>query len=121
MFLLNVLNDDVSSILVVKGNTHANICHLRFGHLNFQGLQLVGRKNMVVGMPKISTSEFCEGCMYGKQNKPSFPVGNAWRASTCLELVHADLCSPMSTKSLVGSQHFLLFVDDYSRMIGFIF
>ena len=46
----------------------------------------------------------------------TFPVGKAWRASKCLELVHADLRGPMSTKSPSGSQFFLPFTDDFSRM-----
>ena len=67
-------------------------------------------------MPKINSLSFCEGCVYGKQRRPPFPVGKAWRAVNCLELVHADLCGPMSVESLGGSRYFLLFTDDYSRM-----
>lgn len=37
-------------------------------------------------------------------------------ASKTLELVHADLCGPMRIKSFGGSQYFMLFTDDYSRM-----
>lgn len=48
--------------------------------------------------------------------KKSFPVGKSWRAITCLELVHADLCGPMNTESLGENTYFLLFTDDYSRM-----
>ena len=63
---------------------------------------------MVLGLPRIDALEFCEGCVYGKQNRNSFPVGKSWRASVCLELVHADLCGPMSVESLGESQYFLL-------------
>ncbi len=71
---------------------------------------------MVVGLPKIGKLIFCEGCVYGKQNRRSFPIGKSWRASNCLELVHADLCGSMKAESLGGSRYFLLFTDDYSRM-----
>ena len=71
---------------------------------------------MVFGLPKINTLDVCEGCIYGKQSRKPFPIGKAWRASNCLELIHADLCGPMNTKSFGGSQYFLLFTDDYSRM-----
>jgi len=54
--------------------------------------------------------------VFRRQNRNSFPVGKSWRASVCLELVHADLCGPMSVESLGGSRYFLLFTDDYSRM-----
>ena len=71
---------------------------------------------MVFGLPKINTLDVCEGCIYSKQSKKSFPIGKAWRASNCLELIHADLCGPTNTKSFGGSQYFLLFTDDYSHM-----
>ena len=105
-----------SCALVAQESKLADLWHLRYGHLNVKGLQLLGNKNMVVGMPKINSLNFCEGCVYGKQCRPPFPVGKAWRAVTCLELVHADLCGPMSVESLGGSRYFLLFTDDYSRM-----
>jgi len=72
-------------------------------------------------LPKISSLPFCEGCVYGKQCRPSFPVGKAWGAINCLELIHADLCGPMSIESLGGSRYFLLFTDDYSRIIWVYF
>ena len=52
----------------------------------------------------------------GSKAKKPFPVGKTGRASKCPELVHADLCGPMSTKSLGGSQYFLLFTYDFSCM-----
>ena len=58
----------------------------------------------------------CEGCIYGKQSKKLFPIGKAWRAYNCLELIHADLYGPMNTKSFGGSQYFLFFTNDYSHM-----
>ena len=63
---------------------------------------------MVLCFPRIYSLEFCEGCVYGKQNRNSFSIAKFWRASVCLELVHADLCGPMSVESLGESQYFLL-------------
>lgn len=40
----------------------------------------------------------------------------AWRKTLCLELIHANVCGPMSIESLSGSKYFLLFVDNFSRM-----
>ena len=60
----------------------------------------------MVGLPKISELDFCEGCILGKKNRNSFLVEKSWRASDCLELVHVDLCGPMKTESLGGSQYF---------------
>lgn len=58
----------------------------------------------------------CEGCVYGKQTRNSFPVGKSWRAPNCVYLIHSDLCGPMKTETLGGSRYFILFTDVYSRM-----
>ena len=71
---------------------------------------------MVFRLPKIESLDVCEGCVYGKQCKKPFPKGKSRRASSSLEIVHADLCCPMQTKSFGGSRYFLLFTDDYTRM-----
>ena len=34
-----------------------------------------------------------------------------------LELVHTDLCGPIGTEIYSGDKFFILFVDDYSRMM----
>ena len=114
MFPLQV-SDKKNCAFNVK-HTESNLWHLRYGHLNVGGLKLLARNNMVIGLPVIDGIDFCEGCVYGKQTKYSFPVNKAWRASKCLQLVHADVCGLMSVESLGGSRYFLLFTDDYSRM-----
>jgi len=89
---------------------------LRYEHLNIKDLQLLSDKGMIFGLPKIGFLDLCEGCVYGKQIRKSFPIGMTWRASKCLELIHADLCGSVQTKSLGGSRYFLLFTNDYSQM-----
>ncbi|RVW94747.1 Retrovirus-related Pol polyprotein from transposon TNT 1-94 [Vitis vinifera] len=97
---------EVSSIekhaLVVKETSESNLWHLRYGHLNVKGLKLLSKKEMVFGLPKIDSVNVCEGCIYGKQSKKPFPKGRSRRASSCLEIIHADLCGPMQTASFGG-------------------
>ena len=38
-----------------------------------------------------------------------------------LELVHTDLCGPIGTKIYSGDKFFILFVDDYSRMMNIMY
>jgi transposase InsO family protein len=38
-----------------------------------------------------------------------------------LEIVHADLVGPTTTKGLKGEKYFMLLVDDYTRMIAVLF
>lgn len=103
--------------MVSKTVEESELWHLRYGHLNIKGLQLLKSKEMVHNLPTIiSSTHVCEGCVLGKQTKRSFPMGKAKRASDVLELVHADSCGPMKEESLTGSKYFFLLTDDYTRM-----
>jgi hypothetical protein len=53
--------------------------------------------------------------MTGKQRRIAFPDQAAWRAEHGLELVHGDLCGPISPTTPSGNSYFLLLVDDHSR------
>lgn len=37
------------------------------------------------------------------------------RSKRRLEIVHSDVCGPMSTESIGGNKYFVTFIDDYSR------
>lgn len=96
--------------------------HKRLGHLYFNGMKLLQEKEMVYGLLKIEEKDgVCEGCAMGKHHRNSFPQGRAWRTNKALELVHTDVCGPMSTTSLGGNKYFILFIDDYPRMIWVYF
>ena len=43
-----------------------------------------------------------------------------YRAKEVLDLVHTDLCRPMSTNARGGYEYFITFIDDYSRH-GYIY
>lgn len=115
MFPLDVSNME-NFALAKSVKDDLTLWHLRYGHLNIKGLQLLSGKGMVSGLPKFGSINLREGCIFGKQTKKSFPIGRAWRASNCLELIHADLMGPMKTELLGGSRYFLLFHNDYNRM-----
>ena len=40
-----------------------------------------------------------------------------YRAKEVLDLVHTDLCGPMSTGARGAYEYFITFIDDYSRYI----
>eukprot|EP00253_Pinus_taeda_P031750 PITA_31750 len=70
---------------------------------------------MVKGLPTFKRENAkCEACIYGKQNRESFPT-SSWRANRRLQLVHNDVCGPLQT-FFGGCKYFLLFIDDFSRM-----
>ena len=89
---------------------------MRYGHLHFDALNLLQKKNIVKGFPQIlKPPSSCESCILAKQHRERFQVGGSYRARAPLELVHTDICGPMQTPSLGGSIYFLAFIDDFSR------
>lgn len=90
--------------------------HLRMGHLNFESLNLLQKRGMVLGLPAIEkSSKICEGCIMGKQHRDAFPVGVTVRAQAPLEIIHSDLCGKMQSPSIHGANYFLSFIDDFTR------
>lgn len=90
--------------------------HARLGHQNFQALQMMGRDQLVVGLPLLDhVEQLCDACLAGKQRRASFPQKVQYRATEQLELVHADLCGPISPETSGGKKYFMLIVDDMSR------
>ncbi|GAU49327.1 hypothetical protein TSUD_136420 [Trifolium subterraneum] len=90
MFVLNIQND-VAQCLKMCYKEELWLWHLRFGHLNFGGLELLSKKEMVRGLPYINhPNQVCEGCLLGKQFKMSFPKESSSRAQKPLELIHTD-------------------------------
>ena len=89
--------------------------HERLGHTGEKGLRILHRNDMVEGMNNFSLDfDLCEHCVYGKQNRVSFPSG-AKRANKILELVHSDAFRPVSVPSLGNSVYYVSFIDDFSR------
>jgi hypothetical protein len=58
--------------------------------------------------------DVCRGCALGKFTKVVFPSSDI-RSARILDLVHIDVCEPMSRVSLSGYEYYLTFIDDHSR------
>ena len=55
--------------------------------------------------------EACEPCLVGKMTKTSFS-GTMEQANDLLEIIHTDVCGPMSIEARGGYRYFLTFTDD---------
>jgi hypothetical protein len=83
---------------------------MRFGHLHFKAFPVL--QKMVSGMPIIHSdhNEVCKGCMLGKNVKKSFP-SSIKRSKEVLELVHSDICGPVSSPLQSGYLYYVIFID----------
>ena len=98
--------------------TSLSIWHQRFAHLNQQDLKRLASSGMVEGMSIVDSDPSnakCEGCLLGKQCRNPFPKKSSSKTTEVLELIHSDVCGPMSVPSLGGSTYFVSFIDDFSR------
>ena len=89
--------------------------HHRFAHLNFEMIKQMERKGSVLGfqLTKREPDHLCAGCQFGKHHRASFPVNPIrTRFPNPGDLIHADICGPMSVPSYGGSTYFALFKDD---------
>ena len=101
-----------------KFSNETYMWHLRLGHINssrIHGLVKSGILNSLIFEP----IPVCESCLEGKMTKRPFKAkGN--RATIQLELVHTDVCGPMSVQARGGYEYFITFTDDYSRY-GYVY
>jgi hypothetical protein len=71
---------------------------------------------MVEEIPELQSTQegICKGCALGMNIKKPFPRNNH-RYKEILDLIHSYVCGPMPFKSIGGSLHYVIFIDDYSR------
>ncbi|KAF8392811.1 hypothetical protein HHK36_021048 [Tetracentron sinense] len=72
----------------------------------------LAREGLLSPLAKVDLP-ICEPCLAGKACRK--PFGKAKRVTQPLELVHSDICRPMSVKARHGASYFLTFIDDYTR------
>jgi transposase InsO family protein len=104
--------------LIAQLDDPAWLLQARYGHLHFRALCEMSKKGLVRGMPVLShVDEFCDGCALGKPHRTPFPQSTTFRADHSLELVHIDLCGPITPATVGGNKYFLLVVDDHTRFM----
>src|SRR5277367_3916835 len=118
LFRLRTLADSyamAAQAASVAPDLDINIWHQRMGHLGEENVRKLAK--MVEGMKiKVRTTVgVCEAYLQGKQHRqPSHqPVT---RAKEPLELIHSDLCGPIDPTTYGGTNYYLLFTDDFTRM-----
>jgi hypothetical protein len=82
----------------------------------FTSLKQLNAKGMVRGLPGFDhVEQFYDIYVLTKQRQLPFPQQSSFRAKERLELVHEDLCGPVTPATPRGRRYFLLLVDDLSR------
>ncbi|BBH07042.1 ADP glucose pyrophosphorylase large subunit 1 [Prunus dulcis] len=89
-----------SKCLIASTDDLSDLWHRRYGHVNNKSLKALESKQLVKGLPQLkATNKACTVCHRGKQHRAAIPKKSQWRASKKLQLVHADLCGPITPTS----------------------
>nr|GEZ00693.1 hypothetical protein [Tanacetum cinerariifolium] len=97
--------------------TQAWLWHQRLSYLNFDYINLLSKKDVVIGLPKLKfvKDQLCSFCEVSKAKKRSFKSKAIPSLKGRLNLLHMDLCGLMRVASINGKKYILVIVDDYSR------
>ena len=93
--------------------------HQRLGQPNYYDLCRLS--SLADGIPITKSQKsvdpgVCPPCLMGKHHKMYQRRIPAARTETPLALVHSDTGGPFRTLAVSGAKHFILFIDDYTRM-----
>lgn len=115
LYKLNIQQIQLAEAKIAKS---LEIWHQRLGHVHFRTLRKMYQEKVVDDLHTRKFPDenpFCEGSVYGKQRRKSFPKTETRRSIIPGEVFHAGLCGPMSTISIGGAKYFLLIKDDPLR------
>ena len=118
LFLLNLdsVNTHINNIEAKRLKLSDNstyMWHCRLGHIGVKRMKKLHSDGLLESL------ERCEACLMGKMTKTPFS-GMMERATDLLEIIHTDVCGPMSVASRGGYRYVLTFTDDLSRY-GYIY
>nr|GEZ44531.1 retrovirus-related Pol polyprotein from transposon TNT 1-94 [Tanacetum cinerariifolium] len=103
--------------------TQAWLWHRGLSHLNFDYINLLSKKDIVIGLPKFKyvKDQLCLSCALSKAKRSSFKSKVVPSSKGRLNLLHMDLCGPMRVASINRKKYILVIVDDYSRYTWTLF
>ncbi|GJW55782.1 retrovirus-related pol polyprotein from transposon TNT 1-94 [Tanacetum coccineum] len=103
--------------------TQAWLWHRRLSYLNFDYINLLSKKNVVIDLPKLKyvTDQLCSSYKVSKAKRSPFKTKTVPSSKGRLNLLHMDLCGPMQVASINGKKYILVIIDDYSRYTWTLF
>ncbi|GJR90963.1 retrovirus-related pol polyprotein from transposon TNT 1-94 [Tanacetum coccineum] len=105
-----------SICLMAKASpTQAWLWHRRLSYLNFDYINLLSKKDVVIGLPKLKyvKDQLCSSLEVSKAKRSSFKTNVFPSSKGWLNLLHMDLCGPMRVASINGKKYIL--VSDYDN------
>lgn len=116
LYTLNATSENAMSV----GNCNKyciHYWHRVLGHHHEEGIRKLNAQNFATSFKVVNCGNNlqCEICAQGKLARISFPKESTSRATDCFDLVHSDVCGPISPTTCSGYRYFVTFIDDYRR------
>ena len=92
--------------------------HLRLSHINLDRLNRLVKDGPLRNL-NVGTLLVFESCLEGKMTKRPFSAKGE-RSKEPLQLVHSNVCGPLSVQARGCYEYFVTFIDDYSRY-GYVY
>ncbi|GJV99402.1 retrovirus-related pol polyprotein from transposon TNT 1-94, partial [Tanacetum coccineum] len=82
--------------------TQAWLWHRRLSHINFDYINVLSKKDVVIGLPKLKyvKDQLCSSCEVSKAKRSSFKTKTVPSSKGQLNLLYMDLCGPIGTEFL---------------------
>ncbi|GJS09585.1 retrovirus-related pol polyprotein from transposon TNT 1-94 [Tanacetum coccineum] len=83
--------------------------HQRLSHLNFDYINLLSKKDVLIGLPKLKyvKDQLCSSCEVSKAKRSSFKTKVVPSSKGRLNLLYMDLCGPIRVASINGKKYIL--------------
>ena len=86
--------------------------HCRLGHIDVKRMKKLHTDGLLESLD-YESFDTCEPCLMGKMTRTPFSR-TMERVTDLLEIIHTDVCGPMSVETHGGYHCFLTFTDDLS-------
>lgn len=122
LYCLNFIPVSSESVSVASAAQDMHTWHRRLCHASETRVRQLA-DGMATGITVAAGGQsiFCEPCVRGKMHRTAISSQPAGRAKEKLELVHSDVCGPMSCSSFGGARYFVSFIDDLTRKTEIFF
>src|SRR3954447_17225674 len=123
LFLMNLdcrdtLVHNIDAKRIKLNNDSTYMWHYRLGHTGMKRMKKLHSDGLLESLD-FESLDISEACLMRKMTKPPF-TGVMERATELLEIIHTDVCGPMSVASRGGYRYVLTFTDDLCRY-GYIY
>jgi len=108
-------NSDLSAPTTnMCSNGNTSLWHRRLGHLSENYMKKLSKIVDGLNIGKYCSTSGCSVCTQGKQSSNPFN-GTRTRAKRPLQLVHTDVCGPITPTSWSGERYYVSFIDDFTH------